>query len=98
MPVYFIARIRVQDPHKYQEYIQKAGPVVRSFGGQYILQSDAMLQSSDSFQPDRVVIISFPDQDSYTACFSSQAYTGIAHLRLESTVSETILVEGKTPV
>ncbi len=98
MPAYFIVSIMIQDPEKrpmYDEYIQKVKPVVESFDGEYLLRSENISVFTGEWKPDRVIIIRFETREKLEICFASEKYREIAGLRIESVLTNAIIVENE---
>ena len=94
MAVFFLAEIQaITDEPLYREYVEKAGPVVKKFGGEFILRSERLFPVSGEWDVKRIIMIRFPDQERVRACFQSEEYQRIAPLRENSTVSKAVIIE-----
>ena len=96
MPAYFVINIRITDLSKrkqYDEYIARVAPIVESHGGRYIVRSERITALSDSWKPDRVIIIQFASKEQIFKWLSSPEYKEIASLRIESVESAAVIVE-----
>jgi len=96
MPAYFIVNTRITDVSKrkqYDEYIARVVPIVESHGGKYIIRSERITALSDSWKPDRVIVIQFASKEQIFKWLSSPEYKEIANLRIESVASEAVIVE-----
>jgi uncharacterized protein (DUF1330 family) len=93
MPAYFIAEIDVKEPELYAQYVEKATPIVESFGGRYIFRSESIHPVSGNWSPGRMIMIEFENKEMIFECFSSDEYLEIAPLREGSTQSRSIIVE-----
>lgn len=96
MPAYFIVNTKISDLSKrkqYDEYISKVKPIAESFGGRYIVRSEQITPLSDSWKPDRVIVIEFTSKNHILTWLSSPEYKEIANLRVNSVESEAIIVE-----
>jgi uncharacterized protein (DUF1330 family) len=89
----FLAEIEILDRAKYQEYIALAAPIVKRFGGEYVLRSERITPVSGGWSPPRLLLIRFPNRDAIAACFGSPEYLAIKHLREESTRSRAVIVD-----
>ena len=96
MSVLLIASLKINDPRIYQEYVKQARPIIKRYGGKYLLVSQKILHSTMASGTDKVIIIEFPNKHKYESCFSSKEYKQIVHLRLESTESKLVVVEGNS--
>jgi len=94
MSVYMIIQTeKVTDPEKYQEYASKAKPILESFGGRYLVSTEKIKPLGGGWNPLKVLIIEFPNEEKFSACFNSPEYKAIVQLRLDSLVGQSILVE-----
>ncbi|MDE7061811.1 MAG: DUF1330 domain-containing protein [Lachnospiraceae bacterium] len=95
--VYFIACIKTDingKPQRYQEYIREVEPIVKRFGGRYMVRSDRVTNLSEDWKPDRVIIIEWDSREQLEQCFRSEEYQKIAGKRENSVDSKAIIVEG----
>lgn len=94
MAVYLIIEYtKIEDKSLYLNYIQKAEPIVKKFGGEYIVRIERVKSLSDSRNPERMVIIKFPTEENMNKCFGSTAYKSIASMRMDSTESQAFMVD-----
>jgi len=91
---YLIANIQVKDPVKFEEYRQKVAPLIQKFGGRYLIRGGEVrrLEGNPSFH--RLVVLEFPTVDAARHFYESAEYQPILKLRLDSTQSDTVLVQG----
>jgi len=93
---YFIVNTKISDLSKrkqYDEYIVKVKPIAESFGGRYIVRSEQITALSDSWKPDRVIVIEFASKAQILAWLSSPQYKEVSSLRVNSVESEAIIIE-----
>lgn len=94
MPIFFLAEIEsVQDTAMYDEYIGKATPIIKKYGGEYVFRSNHLNPMSGKWDLKRMILIKFPCKDKVMQCFQSDEYRRIAHLRENSTISKAIIIE-----
>ncbi len=96
MSAYFIVNTKISDLSKrkqYDEYIVKVKPIAESFGGRYIVRSEQITALSDSWKPDRVIVIEFASKTQILAWLSSPQYKEVSSLRVNSVESEAIIIE-----
>jgi uncharacterized protein (DUF1330 family) len=97
MAVYLIIEYdKINDETQYAEYIKKAGPIIKKYGGEYLVRTNKIIQLSGNWNPERIVIIKFPLKENIDRCFSSDEYRSISSLRAASTNGKAIIVEGYT--
>lgn len=68
-------------------------PIVESYGGEYLAQSENVTALSPLRKPDRVIIIRFPSREKLDACFASDEYRRIMHERVESVDARAVIIE-----
>ena len=94
MSVFFMAEIEsITDEKLYSEYIEKTTPIIKKYGGEYVLRSQSLNPISGDWKIKRIILIRFASRDNIQECFRSNEYKEIAHLRENSTVSKAILIE-----
>jgi uncharacterized protein (DUF1330 family) len=97
MPGYLIANIDVIDPAGFERYRTEVPPVIAQFGGRYIVRGAELRHAEGAMPLKRLVILEFPTLDVVRAFYDSAEYAPLLALRLASTRSEVVLVEGYTP-
>ena len=60
MAGYLIANIDVKDPKKFEEYRQKVMPVIKKFGGRYLIRGGDVRRLEGNLPLKRVVVLEFP--------------------------------------
>jgi uncharacterized protein (DUF1330 family) len=92
MPAYVIAEHIITDPAKFEEYRTKVGPMMAKYGARYLTKGAGhKLPEGGHWQPERLVIIEFPDMDSINAWYSSAEYQPLIALRKASTSDQDML-------
>ena len=95
MSVFFvISTSEILDQQQYEKYVELARPIVESYGGEYLLQSDRIIAAKD-WQSKRIIIIRFDSQEQLERCFQSAEYREIIPLREGSIVSRFVMVESE---
>jgi uncharacterized protein (DUF1330 family) len=97
MPGYLIANIKVTDPEGFERYRAGVPAVIAQYGGRYVVRGGAMerLENAEGFN--RVVVLEFPSLDALRAFYFSPEYAPLLKLRLETTESQTVMIEGYVP-
>jgi uncharacterized protein (DUF1330 family) len=97
MAAYIIAEHQITDPAKFEEYRTKVGPMIAKHGGRYLTKagSHVILEKEKAvWQPERVVIIEFPDMAALNAWYQSPEYQPLIALRQAAAIDMLITVEG----
>lgn len=97
MPAYVIVDVDVKDPETYKEYRAKAAPTVAAAGGRYIVRGGAVTHVEPGWDVHRFVILEFPSVAAAQSWYDSPAYRAVLPIRLRSTVSRLMIVEGLDP-
>ena len=97
MTAYLIAEHTITDPLKFEEYRIKVGPMIAKHGGRYVTKpgSHVVLEKENAvWQPQRVVIIEFPDMAALNAWYQSTEYQPLIALRKAAAKDMLITLEG----
>ena len=93
MSLFFvISTSEIVDQQRYEKYVELARPIVESYGGEYLLQSDKIIAAKD-WQAKKIVIIKFDSKEQMDQCFESAEYREVIPLREGSIVSRFVMVE-----
>jgi uncharacterized protein (DUF1330 family) len=91
---YVIASIEVTDPETYAEYRAQVLPTVERYGGRFLVRGGNSEILEGSWQPQRVVVLEFPDADAARRWHSSDEYRPLIELRQRASNGNLLLVEG----
>jgi uncharacterized protein (DUF1330 family) len=94
MAAYVVVDVDVTDAAKYEEYRPLAAASVEQYGGRYIARGGATEVFEGDRQPNRMVLLEFPDADSARRWYSSDEYGRAKAARAGAATGSFILVEG----
>lgn len=95
MKAFVVAADTPNDESTLSEY-QKAVPAtLEAFGGKFIVRGGKMKIWEGEWPHSRLVIIEFPSREAAEGWYRSPEYQKIIGLRLGSTVTNLIIVEGQ---
>jgi len=94
MPAYVIVDIEVTDPVGYEEYKKLAPAGVAAYGGKYIARGGKTEILEGDWQPNRLVILEFPDFDSARQWIDSPEYGPAKAMRHKMAKTNMVLIEG----
>ena len=94
MPAYLIARIRVTDPVRYQDYTKLTPAAIAKYGGRFIVRGGAVTVLEGPPENDRVVVIEFPSLERARAFWSSPEYGEAKAKRAGAATGQFLLVDG----
>jgi len=81
MPAYVIADVEVLDREAIKEYQKRVPETLAPFGGRFLVRGGACETLEGDWQPQRVVVIEFPDAASAKAWYNSPAYREVLPIR-----------------
>jgi uncharacterized protein (DUF1330 family) len=98
MAAYVIVDVEVVDPEAYREYTQGVPATLALFGGRFLVRGGRMETLEGDWQPQRVVILEFPDIEHAKAWHASPEYAAILPIRQRHARTNFLtVVEGVAP-
>ena len=94
MPAYVIADVEVTNPELFEEYRKLVPATVEAFGGRYVVRGGDSEVVEGDWTPSRTVVIEFESFEQAKAWHSSEMYAGPKQMRIDSTNSSVIIVDG----
>ena len=97
MPAYIIVNIEVTDPEGFERYRAAVPPVIAAHGGRYLVRGGELHVMEGAPGWKRLVVLEFPSLAAARAFYDAPDYAPLLALRLASTNSQMVMVEGATP-
>ena len=97
MPAYVIVDVDVKDAKAYEEYRTQAPVTVAAAGGRYLVRGSQPAHLEAGWDVHRFVVLEFPTLAAAKGWYSSPAYQKILPIRLRTTKSRMMLVDGVDP-
>ena len=94
MSGYLIAQLNVKNLESYKIYIEKVTPLVKKFGGEYLVRSGKYEVVQGGWQYPRNVIIKFPSYQKAVNFYNSKEYKPVKKIREDNSNGNIILIEG----
>ena len=94
MPAYIIADIQVTDPAGYDQYRPLAAASIALSGGRFVVRGGKVDLLEGAPEPERIVVIEFPDADTARRWYSSEEYQKALKIRQSASRGRVFLVEG----
>ena len=94
MAAYVIADVDVKDPAAFEEYRKAVPALIEKYGGKYIVRGGTHEILEGYWEPARLVVLEFPSMEHARRFFQSKDYRPIKSLRVNSALSNLVLVEG----
>jgi len=83
MAAFFIATLTIKNPEKFQKYAEKVRATFGPFGGEFLTKGKVGETLCGSADHQVAVIVKFPDLQSVTNWYKSDAYQAIIPVRDE---------------
>ena len=90
---YWIARIDVQDPEAYKEYVTTGKPAFERYNAKFLARG-GKTEVLEGTARARNVLIEFPSMEEALACYNSPEYQAASKFRQSVSEGEFVLVEG----
>ena len=94
MPAYIIADIQVTDAAAYEPYRPLAAASIARFGGRFVVRGGKIDLLEGQPEPERIVVIEFPDADTARRWYRSGEYQNALKIRQSASRGRVFLVEG----
>lgn len=96
MPAYIIARIKVTDPQKYEDYKALAPAAIAAHGGRYLVRGGPVRTLEGEPETLRIAVLEFPSVEAAQTFYRSTDYGAAKAKREGAAEGQFILVEGYT--
>jgi uncharacterized protein (DUF1330 family) len=94
MTAYVIADIQVTDPTAYDQYRPLAAASIARLGGRFVVRGGKVDLLEGGPEPERIVVIEFPDVDTAGRWYRSEEYQAALKIRQSASRGRVFLVEG----
>ena len=96
--IFMLLDITVHDTVMYEQYLVQVEPIIKQFGGKYLIRSGSMAFDTDpnckvipvegGWNPDRLIIIQWNSMEQLQKFATSTEYVAIAELRANSAATK----------
>jgi uncharacterized protein (DUF1330 family) len=97
MAAYVVVNVDVTDPVKFAEYGRGVPATIAQYGGRYLVRGGTVHPVEGEWPLKRVVILEFASIEAARRWHGSAEYAPLLKMRLESTQSTMVFIEGYTP-
>lgn len=95
MAAYFIVdQFEVTDPETMKEYAKGVAASIDAHGGKILVRGGNFEVTEGDWTPRRVIVLEFADMDALKGWYNGPAYAELKGMRLASSRSNAIMVEG----
>ena len=91
---YIIANVTVTNPAQYEEYKKWSSAAMQAHGAQVCTRGGKVDVLEGDWQPDRVVVLKFPDLQAAHAFYNSSEYGKARAARQGAAIMRMVAVEG----
>ena len=94
MTAYLVVTETVTNQTMFEEYRKEVPATLAPFGGQFAVRGGNLTVVEGAWPHPRLVIIEFPSRQAAEDWYKSEAYQKVIGLRLKSTISNMVIVDG----
>ena len=94
MTAYMIVDVDVIDPEGYAKYKLKVPALIAKHGGEYLVRGGDFEVLEGDWQPNRLVLFSFPSRHAIHDFINDPAYAELKALRQSTASSSLVAVDG----
>ncbi|WP_109832766.1 DUF1330 domain-containing protein [Reichenbachiella versicolor] len=94
MSAYVILDLTVFDKEKLQEYKNLAPKIIKEYNGKIIVRGGQTNSVEGDWNPQRLVVIEFPDYETANNWWNSDEYRSASELRRKGAHTNVLIVEG----
>ena len=91
---YVIAQLKITNPENYKEYIEKVNPIIKKFGGEYLVRAGEFQIFDGETKFPRIIILKFPSYERALEWYNSKEYKPIKQIRLDNAEGTNIIIKG----
>ena len=93
MKGFWVARCHVTDTDEYSKYAARAGPIIESYQGKFLVRGGPQIEVEGGIY-ERTVLVEFPNIQIAEECYKSSAYQEALMHVTNSAIRHVVLVEG----
>jgi uncharacterized protein (DUF1330 family) len=90
---YWIVRVDIADPERYQAYVAANGRPLAQFGGRFLVRA-GRFENPEGASRSRNAVIEFPSYQAALDCWHSADYQQVLKLRQPVSTADLIIIEG----
>ena len=94
MSGFLIAQVNITNEEPYKEYIKLTGPIVKKYGGEFIVRGGKFNNVLGNWNYARNIVIKFPTYEIALDWYNSEEYEPIKKIREDNSEGNIIIIEG----
>ena len=91
---YVIAQLKVTNPENYKEYVEKVNPIIKKFGGEFLVRGGEFQISDGETKFPRIIVLKCPSYEKALEWYNSDEYKPIKQIRLDNSEGTNIVIKG----
>lgn len=94
MAAYVVVEITIHDPSVYDSYKTLAPASIARYGGRYLVRGGTTTTLEGGWDPQRLVILEFPDAEKGSAWWHSAGYAEAKAMRQSCATTRMVMIDG----
>jgi uncharacterized protein (DUF1330 family) len=94
MAAYVIVEVTITDKELYEVYKKLTPAAITAFDGKFVVRGGASESLEGDWNPERVVILEFPNVDRAKEWWNSEQYSAAKAIRQKAGITRMLVVEG----
>ena len=91
---YVIAQLKITNPENYKEYVEKVTPLVKKYGGEFLVRAGEFKIFDGETKFPRIIILKFPSYEKALEWYNSDELKPVKQMRLDNSTSNSIIIKG----
>ena len=91
---YVIAQLKVTNPENYKVYVEKVTPLVKKFGGEFLVRAGEFTTFEGETKFPRIIVLKFPSYEKALEWYNSDLYKPLKELRQKGSEGNIIIIKG----
>ena len=91
---YVIAQLKITNPENYKEYVEKVTPLVKKFGGEFLVRAGEFQIFDGETKFPRIIVLKFPSYEKALEWYNSDTYKPLKELRQKGSEGNIIIIKG----
>ena len=91
---YVIAQLKVTNSENYKEYVAKVTPLVKKFGGEFLVRAGEFQIFDGETKFPRIIVLKFPSYEKALEWYNSDIYKPLKELRQKGSEGNIIIIKG----
>jgi uncharacterized protein (DUF1330 family) len=94
MSAYIIVEVTIHNPAEYEDYKKLTPQSLKPFDGKFIVRGGQTESLEGDWNPERIVVLEFPNVEKAKAWWNSEGYAPAKALRQRTAYTKMIVVPG----